>query len=597
MNWSRFKLNNLFSKLLLRFLVVSLIIIIVLGSSTIYFFKRSYYENKETEIINNSKVMTEFLVEALQKEDKTKANNWLQVIAKLNSGQAWIVDDEGYLTLSYPTMIAEGQNKINFLNLDDVLEGNIISQRIESSYFERPMLLIGFPLSLADDNTVALLVFTSVAGINSTINLVQRMMFYSSILAILLAMIISYLWSRSLAAPLSKLNSVALEFSKGNFGKEVEVDSYEELDNLAESMNYLSTELQSTIKDLTKERNKLKHILTGMEEGLLAVDETEKIILVNGTIKDLFNLTDDNLIGLKLTTVIANQQIESIFQESLTQKEPVQEEVTLVQGRIEQYFLIHCTPIYIDKELWGVVGLFQDISERWRFEQLQKDFVANVSHELKAPLTSIKGSTEVMLDGVVDSKEDYDNYLQIILEETNRLTELVDEILQLAEYESNNSGLVLTEVQVNYILDEVATIFRKGNFDRGFDFKLNYLTEEVSIRVDQQKIKQVLLNLLDNAYKFLADEQQSWIELGASLIGKQVKFWVQDNGVGIPETELQNIWERFYKVDKAHTPSQQGSGLGLSIVQWIVEQHGGEVFVDSELGNGSTFGFYLDLVD
>ncbi|MCK8817643.1 cell wall metabolism sensor histidine kinase WalK [Natroniella sulfidigena] len=559
----------------------------------IYFFRGFYYEKRESEIITNNRTMMNFISQSLAERNMNQTFNWLKVVAELNSGQAWIINEEGYLLSSYPALTDKRDKQIKFLEFEDVLAGNIVSSRVESAHFERPMLLVGMPIYYQGDLEGALLLFTSVAGINSTIRQVQKMMIYSSLLAILLAMIVAYRWSKSLSAPLRRMGEVAIELSQGAFGKTVEVDAEGEIATLADSMNYLSKRLEKTIDDLREERNKLKYVLTGMEEGVLTVDHRQEIILINQSAVKLLNLKNkDKVINQKLE-LIGNNKVKNLFQKVLEEEESYREELSLGEKNKQKRILLHITPIYSeDNQLWGVVGLFQDISQRWRFEQLQKDFVANVSHELKAPLASIKGSSEILLDGIITDKEQQQNYLQIILDETNRLTQLVNEILDLAEVDNQVVSFELERVAVNQLLEQIGLVFSKGLKSEEDCLTIIKPEEESYVWANKEKIKQVLLNLLNNAYKFSPDHAQ--ITLGATKADEnKVKFWVEDKGIGIPQDELENVWERFYKVDKARTPDQGGSGLGLSIVKEIIEQHQGDVFVDSELETGSVFGFYL----
>ncbi|MCK8827594.1 cell wall metabolism sensor histidine kinase WalK [Natroniella acetigena] len=593
MRWRKIKDNTLFNRLLIRFLLIALIIIVVLGFSMIYFFRSFYFEKRETEIINNNGTMMNLISQSLVEEDRIETFNWLKVVAELNSGQAWIIDEEGYLVSSFPAMADERNRQIKFLEFKEVLDGNIVSSRVESAHFERPMLLVGMPIYYSGNLKGALLLFTSVAGINSTIRQVQRMMLYSSLLAVLLAMIVAYSWSKSLSAPLRKMGEVAIELSQGAFGKTVEVNAEGEVGTLADSMNYLSQRLEETIDDLRKERNKLKYILTGMKEGVLTVNQQQKIILINQSAMKLFDLKDEDGVVDQQLEIIKKDKVEELFRKALQEQESYREELFLGEKNNQKRILIHATPIYIENsQLWGVVGLFQDISQRWRFEQLQKDFVANVSHELKAPLSSIKGSSEILLDGIIPDKEQQQKYLQIILDETNRLTQLVNEILDLAEVDTQVVSFELERVAVKQLLEQIDLVFSKGLKSQEDCLTIIKPEEEVYVLANDEKIKQVLLNLLNNAYKFSGDKSQ--ITLGATRAdGNKVKFWVEDEGIGIPQDELENVWERFYKVDKARTPDQGGSGLGLAIVKEIINQHQGETFVESEIGSGSIFGFYL----
>ncbi|MGM0502411.1 MAG: ATP-binding protein [Bacillota bacterium] len=591
----KFNLNDnvLFNRLLFRFLAVILIIVIISGLAISYFVKNFYFKEKTEEIINESQVFARFLGQSLGQGDLKTTQKWIKVIAELNSGHAWLVTKNGYLILSDPASSISKREQITSFQVEKVLKGDKIIKRIEDSRFEETMMLVGIPLRNTDSKDVeaGLLIFSSVSGINSTINQIQRIMAYSLLLAIILALIVSYSWAKDLSGKLKKMSDIALQMSEGNFDKRIDIDDDSEIGSLSESMNHLAEKLNVTIDDLTQERNKLKHVLTGMEEGVVVINKQQEVILFNQSFKNLFNLKSD-LINKKINNLLDNEESKTGFNEVLATAEAQQREFSLQNNGFEHRILVNYAPIYLKKEeLWAVVALFNDISERWRFEKLQQDFVANVSHELKSPLSSIKGSAEVLSDGVVQEQEREQEYLDIILEETERLSNMVEEILDLSEL-NTTAELKLEEVEVGQFLRKIKKIFSKQFAGGEKRVKLKLLTDKCNCNLDKEKIKQVLLNLLDNANKYSSNTEQ--IIMGVAEKGNNIKFWVRDNGAGIPQDELQDIWKRFYKVDKARTPGKKkGSGLGLSIVKQIVEQHQGEVFVESDSGIGSTFGFYL----
>ena len=559
----------------------------------IYFFESFYYEKREEEIIQNSYVLMEYIRGNFVNQQYDELYQWLELNANINSGQAWIIDRNGYHIMSYPSIIEGEGDEIRFLEFNEVLAGEIVTRRVDAAYFERPMLLVGLPIDYNNQIEGALLIFTSVAGINSTIRQVQRMMMFSSLLAAILAMIIAYRWSKSLSTPLKKMSDVAIDLSKGNFGKEIEIKEKGEVATLANSMNYLSNKLQDTIEDLTEERNKLKYILTEMEEGVLAIDLKKDIVLINDSAKKLLNIKgNDEVVGTKFNDLVETEKIKEVFITATEEDRVASDEFFIKEEGFKRRILLNCTPIHIeDKKFWGVVGLFKDISERWRFEKLQQDFVANVSHELKTPLSSIKGSTELLLDGIVKDKQAKKNYLQMILEEANRLSSLVDEILNLSKLDSKTIKIEKEKVSVNNLLESIKLLFNKSNMGDDRELIVEKLDKEAFVFASEEKLKQVILNLLDNAYKF--SEADSKIVLGTKIINESIEIWVEDEGIGISREDQQDIWERFYKADKAHTPDKSGSGLGLSIVKKIISEHHGEVFVNSKLGVGSTFGFRI----
>ncbi|MGM0437723.1 MAG: ATP-binding protein [Bacillota bacterium] len=589
-------MNSIFKKLIFRFIIISLIIIIFMGFTLIYFFKGFYFSIKEQEIIQNSKPITNYLSQSIAEGNSNDTNIWLKTLAEVNTGQAWLIDKSGKLKMSYPYFTEEG-TKINLEVYKEIFKGNIISQRVETNYFEKPMLLIGIPIKNNDSIEYSLLIFTSVEGINSTIRQVRQVMIYSGLIAILLALLISYTLSKSFSKPLKNMSKVALKLSEGNFNKKIKVNSNDELGTLAESMNYMSDKLKSTIDNLHKEKNKLEKILIGMEEGVLVIDSKYKIVLFNDSVKNLLNFVNPSeQKNLYLTNSLEKNKVINSFKKSLEEKETITRELNIYdeKEKIDKRILLHCSPIYIQNNYcWGVVGLFQDITKRWKFEQLQKDFVANVSHELKTPLSSIKGSAEILLDNILKNPKKEEEYLKTIIKETNRLEGLVNKILDLSELEAADFNFNEKLININKLIKNIVGIFKKDLYCSNRKLNIVLPEKDFYIKASKERLKQVLLNLIDNAHKF-SDETEI-IEIGAKKVNNEIKVWIKDNGIGIPKNELNNIWNRFYKIDKARRPSNKGSGLGLAIVKEIIEQNGGKVFAKSTLGEGSTFGFYLPL--
>ncbi len=592
------RFNTLFNRIFVRFMLLSLIIILVLGFSMIYFFYEFHFSSTENEIVNNTQVFNDSLYDAVREDDEEETEKLLSRIAEVNSGQAWLINEEGYLINAYPFLEAEA-SQVQFLNSEPIFAGNIISQEVEPRYFDRPMLLIGIPIRQQDDTVAGLLVFTSVAGINSTIAQVRSLMIYSSFLAIMLGVILAYSWSRSLASPLKHMSKAVMNLSSGNYGHTIDLEdanTTQEITRLQRSYNNLSKELENSMNELTRERNKLKYILTGMQEGVLVVNREREVIVTNNSAADLLGLSV-SLEEKKLNSLSINKEVIKTFEKVFEEEDSQSEEFTIKKSRKDIRVLIRCIPIKVAEEFWGVAGLFHDVSERWRFEKLQQDFVANVSHELKAPLSSIKGSSEILLDGIVEDRDKEKKYLNIILNESDRLSQLVDEILNMAKYENSDFSSESSRVEMNSLLYDVGSIF-VNSLDNEKRFKVNYLDEETVIQGSKPRLKQVLYNLLENARKFSDEEAE--IELGAFIPddrGDCVEVYVKDQGIGIPGEEQENVWERFYKVDKARTPGkEEGSGLGLAISKQIIEQHEGEVFVESQLGEGSKFGFILPLM-
>jgi len=364
-----------------------------------------------------------------------------------------------------------------------------------------------------------------------------------------------------------------------------------ELKKLAQSINEMSKTLAKNMNNLKEEKNKLNYILSGMEEGVLALNSDKEIIILNKSFSDIFisqrdfDFEQGADLGSNLQELLNNQKLISLIEKSIEEEKNKSLEIKILDS--DRYLLLHSTAIFKDNNFWGVVVIFQDISERWRFEKLQNDFVANVSHELKTPLSSIRGAAEIVYDGAVSRKKAKEKYLNMIIEESNRLETMVNNILSISELKSDviNRNLVNFSEFIYNMLEDYKIV---NEVEQNFSYQIE---ENIKIEIDADKIKRVVINLLDNAVKYSPAEGE--IKIILSKNDSAVKFAVRDQGPGVPEAERKNIWERFYKINKKAFQSQKrGSGLGLAIVKDIIELHGGRVY-HKNLERGSEFAFIL----
>ena len=580
-NW---KTNSLFSKLFFRFLILSLIIIVIFGLIIIYYIEDFLYNRRENEVLYNLNQLKEDLEEPLIAGDKEKINQILSLTARQNRGQIWLTDQEGNIIYSYPSRTDE---QVAFDGYQQIFDNKMLSSRVESEHFERPMLLNAASMAV-EESKYGLLFFTSVQGIDSTVTQIQKIMFYLTLFSVFSALLLAFLWAKSIATPLKNISKTAEEISRGNFIEISDAYNTKELKNLTQSINEMSKTLAQNMNNLKEEKNKLNYILSGMEEGVLALNSERKIILLNQSFADVFisqrTAAVDNTQNLK--KVINNQQVIKLIEESIEQRKNKSLEVKIKDS--DKYLLLHSTAIFREGEFWGVVVIFQDISERWRFEKLQNDFVANVSHELKTPLSSIRGAAEIVYDGAVSRKKAKEKYLNMIIEESNRLETMVNNILSISELKSDI--LHRTKINFSQFLYNLLQDYKSVNsVEQDFIYQIE---KNIEISIDADKIKRVVINLLDNAVKYSPEDGS--IKIILTELDSKVKFAVRDQGPGVPESERKNIWERFYKVNKKGFQSQKrGSGLGLAIVKDIIELHNGRVY-QKNLELGSEFAFILN---
>ncbi|MGM0549220.1 MAG: histidine kinase, partial [Bacillota bacterium] len=285
--------DSFFTKLIFRFLIITMIVVLIFGFSVITYFKTFFIEQKEAQIHKNSNAVIDYLAESKVENNKQEIVNWLSIIGKLNEGHAWLVNQKGVLEYSYPYSFDE---KKVFSGYETIFAGNSIAREINSDDFEITMQFVGLPVKYQGEVIAALLVFTPIEEINSIIEHVFKIMLSISLFALFFILFISYYFSRSLAKPLHNMGLVAAQISQGKYGKKVEIKekgASQEVKILSESINLMSEKLKQTIDSLAEEKNKLKYVLSGMEEGIIAINHSGEIILTNKAAAEIFDFKAD----------------------------------------------------------------------------------------------------------------------------------------------------------------------------------------------------------------------------------------------------------------------------------------------------------------
>jgi len=408
-------------------------------------------------------------------------------------------------------------------------------------------------------------------------------------IALGLAFLSSLLLTRDMTLKLHKFVRISDSFSKGDFSHKIFLDSKDELGELASTLNSMAQNLEDKIHEIEIKNQHLVAILESMVEGIIVVDKTSRIVSINSSVEKIFNISKQNLEGKVFLEVIRNNDIAEIINKVLKKGEFTSCELALMWP-VQKIFQINASPIFEKEEVSGCLLVIHDITEIRKLETMRRDFVANVSHELKTPLTSIKGFVETLLEGALEDKENNRHFLKIIQEHGERLNKLVDDLLSLSHLESKEILLEKGIFNLRQQVEKVIMGFKEQLKKRNVDIK-NEIPANISINADKDKIEGVFTNLIDNAIKF--NKENGSIKISSQQEGDKIKIIVEDSGVGIPEKDIPRIFERFYRVDKARSAELGGTGLGLSIVKHIVELHGGTVGVESVEGLGSKFWFSL----
>jgi two-component system phosphate regulon sensor histidine kinase PhoR len=413
----------------------------------------------------------------------------------------------------------------------------------------------------------------------------------SLLFAAVFAVLASRLLARHWTGPLFRVTEGIRKLGFGQFQGRVLADSRDEIALLADRFNEAAAALENRIMNLTEERARLAAILSGMVEGVMILDGRGTVLMINAALEEMFHLKSEDLVGRSSLEVLRHFPVIEFIRTVLDQKKSQSRELA-IRVPEEKWFHVQASvpPDHREAKVF-VVFVFHNITEIKRLERVRKDFVANVSHELRTPLTSIKGYVEALLDGAKDDPERNAEFLDVLKKHTDRLNNIVSDLLTLAQIESGQTGLQYQTIGLSDLIERAVSML-KPMADRKRQRLSMFIGADLPvIKGDPEKLTQVLTNLIDNAIKYTPEKGSVSVEAGP--VGDGLEVTVSDNGLGIPPKDVSRIFERFFRVDRARSRDLGGTGLGLSIVKHIVESHGGSVRVESEPGKGSRFIVFL----
>ncbi|MHB1418919.1 MAG: two-component system histidine kinase PnpS [Bacillota bacterium] len=402
----------------------------------------------------------------------------------------------------------------------------------------------------------------------------------------------NYLWNKRTLDSIRSLLFLSKRLAEGNPDPGGDMPSSGELRQIARYMTDMALHFRDNLKEITLEQQKQNAILSSMSDGVIAVDQVGRLLLINKAAEKILEVDGSEVIGRYILEVVRNHEVDAGVRQVLASGEPVTKELKL-SSLVPEIFILHIAPIPGDARVAGAVMVIRDVTELRRLERIRSEFVANVSHELRTPLTSIKGFVETLLDGALEDEQASRRFLRIVSMETNRLQRLVDDLLFLAQLESSDPHLdpYHEDTSLAAVVDKVRAILGPLAQERSVALEINIPAGLPSPQIGPDLLGQVLINLIENAVKYTAEGGK--VTITAESLGAAIKVAVSDTGIGIPEESLSRIFERFFRVDKARSRKMGGTGLGLAIVKHVVEAHGGALNVESEVGKGSTFTFTI----
>lgn len=394
--------------------------------------------------------------------------------------------------------------------------------------------------------------------------------------------------SGRITQPLQEMRWGAERFATGDFSQRLAVPDTVELGSLAATLNHMAEQLATQIRVITQQRNGQDAILASMQEGVLALDSQERVLTINRAAESLLGVIAAQATGRTIQEVVRNSALQRLLVTAMHSVESQTAEIVL-RGAEERVLQATATALHeaSGRDI-GVLVVMNDVTQLRHLENVRRDFVANVSHELKTPITSIKGFIETLRDGALDDRPQAERFLGIIARHADRLQAIIEDLLSLSrlEQESGSYDIVCTEESLAEIV-EAAMVACDAKATARQVTIVPACPLDLLVVVNAPLLEQALVNLLDNAIIYSKPGSTVWVD--ASCAGSELSVRVRDQGFGIPQEYHSRIFERFYRVDKARSRDSGGTGLGLAIVKHIAQVHGGHVAVASTVGQGSTF--------
>lgn len=588
-------------------LVFALMLMLTLECVGAVFVRQLEHQNLNTfkQTIELPSYVDNSLSEQLSRPDTKKANQQIrQILSEVNNNnisEIRVVDSKGVIR---GTSTADNRNMVGQKTTDAMVKATLLNNRSHSENVydganHNRYYVNVIPLNDSNNNVVgAVLLRASLEGVYSNINNITLIYLSAALVTIILSLFLAVLISQEITRPIEEMRKQTLRIARGDFSGQVRVMGNDELGQLAGAVNNLSVRVEEAQESSDSERRRLDSVLSHMSDGVLATDRRGNITIVNNMALQLLGVDhEDDLIGKSIIDALDIRHDYTVRELiNSNQKEMI---IDMSAGGNDLILNAYFSPIQRESGfISGLVCVLHDVTSQQKEERERKQFVSNVSHELRTPLTSVHSYVEALSDGAWKDKDIAPQFLTVIQNETNRMIRMINDLLSLSRMDSGTTKLNLEYVNIkelfNYILNRFDMIIKKDENDQNskkYTIERYFTDKDLWVEIDTDKFTQVIDNIMNNAIKYSPDGGVITTRLLETH--NHVILSISDQGLGIPRKDLGRIFDRFFRVDKARSRKQGGTGLGLAISKEVINLLGGQIWVDSIEGQGSTF--YISL--
>jgi len=580
--------KTLFWRIYPSYLVVILMALALVSLYSSAVMKRYYRKQMTLELESRASLLQDSVLRRLSPLDEAALDRLCKTAGRDADTRITIVLPSGRVVGDSEEAPSRMDNHRGRPEINKALLGSIGQSIRHSTTLSTSMLYVAVPIERQDKTLAVIRTALPLDDIGRTLNDFQRTIFEAGLLVALMAVLISYAVARRIARPIEEVRKGAERFAKGDFTYAIPPPKSKEMVMLVNTLTQMASELNDRIKTVNRQRCELEAVLSSMQEGVIAFNMDETLINANAAAAEMFNFRPSNAIGRSIQEVIRNPQLHRFVHDALRGKSDTEGEIRLYQEE-ERILGTHSSPLRESSgKRIGTLIVFHDITRLRQLETVRREFAANVSHEIKTPLTAIKGFVETLLSGAVDDPEAARRFLRIIENHANRLAAIIEDLMKLSEIEQKgrNRGIELKREAIAPVIRNAVEVCRVLADEKKIAVEVD-CDEAVAAEINAHFLEQAVVNLVDNALKYSGTGKM--VRVRSRLIGDSIEIRIEDEGIGIPRSHLPRLFERFYRVDKSRSRKEGGTGLGLAIVKHIVQAHGGAIDVESALGKGSTF--------
>jgi len=526
-------------------------------------------------------------------EETTALNQWVAAAASKSGARISVISADGRVIADSESETQTMETHADRPEVRQALQSGEGRAMRQSVSVKRPLLYYAVRRTMANNVPAVLRLALPLEGLGETLGTFRARLWVWSFFIFFLAGAVALLTSRSYTDRIERLREFSRRVAEGDFRPISSDGTGDTLEALGYSLNQTAARLDRTIQTLTEERNLSSAILGSMVEGVAVVNGAERLVFANPGFASILGLDVPPVSGSALLEVVRQTELIEAVRRVLAGEPRVEAEIAT--GTLRQHYFAATVASVRAGETSGAVIVLHDITELRKLERIRRDFVANVSHEFRTPLTAIQGFSETLLGGAMNDPQNRERFLGIILEHARRLARLTEDLLRLSQMDADRLELELRSVNVKQLIESCYETASHRAAEKELEVSLDLPTHLPDVSGDARRLQEVLQNLLDNAIQYTLPGGK--IVLSADTKNEEVILTVSDTGIGIPQADQPRIFERFYRVDVARSREAGGTGLGLAIAKHLIEGHGGRIWVESEVGIGSKFHVSVPLFD